>query len=538
MEYGSLRNIKLIKTNGDVIIFDLYELLINGQRKNDLTVNSGDTILVPGTDKFLSVTGSVIRPFIYEYKENDSYKDLINFALGLTNGANMENISVVQKQDENIISKIVSVNELIGNTDLVELFIGSSSSREMKGVFVAGDAVTNGYFPANKDSMKEFLNGLNFTKDIYPFYAIYEYSTNLGLNKHTKIFSLSDPGTYSDYEIYENSKITFFDRKILNQNKNFNLNTEEDRLVQLSISNQDFFIPIAGRITPSQLHAYVGIEQNIDYERTSVVLNDATISSAYETVLDSLDIISISIPSIERKLIEVEILGEVLSPGKFVISSSTLLNQLYTLAGNLTENAFSDGIVITRASTKEAERKALIEARTVLADSLVQKAAGIAGNGVSEINSIINLADSIEPNGRIAGNFMPESEIAKNFILQDGDKIFIPSKPFSVTIHGEVLNQSSFVFEEGRKSDFYIKAAGGFTSYADKSSIFVIKADGQALKINRNIFMGNQSIISAGDTIIVPRDLNQIEGLPLIQAATSIISDIAFSAASLNAIQN
>ncbi len=559
MEYGSLRNIKLIKPNGDITDFDLYELLINGQRKNDVTIHSGDTILVPGTDKFLNVTGSVIRPFIYEYKENDSYKDLINYALGFTSGANRDNISVVHKQDDMITSKIVSINELIDSTDLIELFIGSTSSREMKGVFVDGYAVTNGYFSADKISMKEFLNELNFTNDIYPFYAIYEYSTNLGFNKNIKTFSLSDEATYSDYDIYENSKITFFDRNqietisrnidldennlnlssIRDEGVDFSLELRKDDLIQLSIHDQDYFIPISGRITPSQLHAYFGIEEKTAFARTSAVTNDETISDAYETILDSSNLVAISIPSSERKLIEVEIVGEVLNPGKFVISTSTSLDQLYILAGNLTENSYEDGIVVTRVDTKESQKKALIEARTVLADSLLQKSASIGGDGVNEINSVINLADSIEPSGRIAGNFFPGSETTRNFVLKDGDKIFIPSKPLSVTVQGEVLNSSSFIFDESRNSpDFYIKAAGGFTSYADSSALFVIKADGRAIKINRNIFMGNQAIISAGDTIIVPRDLDQLEGLPLIQAATRIISDIAFSAASLNAIKN
>ena len=43
---------------------------------------------------------------------------------------------------------------------------------------------------------------------------------------------------------------------------------------------------------------------------------------------------------------------------------------------------------------------------------------------------------------------------------------------------------------------------------------------------------------SPGDTIVVPRDLNQLEGLPLVSVATKIISDIAFSAASLNVLKN
>ena len=82
----------------------------------------------------------------------------------------------------------------------------------------------------------------------------------------------------------------------------------------------------------------------------------------------------------------------------------------------------------------------------------------------------------------------------------------------------------------------YVNAAGGYSSYADKQAVFV-RADGTAKKIDRNIFSGNDIDIQKGDTMVA-RNLDQIEGLPLVQAATNIISNIAFSAASLNALRD
>ena len=39
-----------------------------------------------------------------------------------------------------------------------------------------------------------------------------------------------------------------------------------------------------------------------------------------------------------------------------------------------------------------------------------------------------------------------------------------------------------------------------------------------------------------GDTIVIPRNLEKINTIPLISVATKIISDVAFAAASLNTI--
>ena len=52
-EYGSLRNIKLIRQDGTSYKFDLYDILLRGDRSKDLTVEAGDTILVEGTDNSL-----------------------------------------------------------------------------------------------------------------------------------------------------------------------------------------------------------------------------------------------------------------------------------------------------------------------------------------------------------------------------------------------------------------------------------------------------------------------------------------------------
>ena len=53
-----------------------------------------------------------------------------------------------------------------------------------------------------------------------------------------------------------------------------------------------------------------------------------------------------------------------------------------------------------------------------------------------------------------------------------------------------------------------------------------------------NVFASGKKEIEPGDTIVVPRNLDKLDLLPTLTAATKIISDIAFSAASLNAIQN
>ena len=93
-EIGTLRNIKLIRNNGDEYSFDLYELLIRGDRSNDISIEAGDTILINAANKFVEISGEVNRPAIYELLPSETLKDIIEFSLGFSANANKTNISI------------------------------------------------------------------------------------------------------------------------------------------------------------------------------------------------------------------------------------------------------------------------------------------------------------------------------------------------------------------------------------------------------------------------------------------------------------
>merc|ERR1712224_528850 len=93
-EIGSLRDIKLIRNNGSIFSFDLYDLLIKGDRSNDITIEAGDTILINAASPFVEIGGSVNRPAVYEILEDEDIADIVEFALGFTQTANKSNITI------------------------------------------------------------------------------------------------------------------------------------------------------------------------------------------------------------------------------------------------------------------------------------------------------------------------------------------------------------------------------------------------------------------------------------------------------------
>jgi len=83
-EIGTLRNIKLIRNNGSTFSFDLYKLLINGDRSDDITIEAGDVIVIGPAEQFITLEGEVRRPAIYEIMEKESLEDLVKFGLGFS----------------------------------------------------------------------------------------------------------------------------------------------------------------------------------------------------------------------------------------------------------------------------------------------------------------------------------------------------------------------------------------------------------------------------------------------------------------------
>lgn len=113
---GSLRDIQ-VKRNGQTIDhFDLYDLLLRGDKTKDIALATGDVIFIPFAGPQVAVLGSVNHPAIYELKGQTSVEQALTFAGGenaLASGAdvllervyehanrNVENIGLDQSKTE------------------------------------------------------------------------------------------------------------------------------------------------------------------------------------------------------------------------------------------------------------------------------------------------------------------------------------------------------------------------------------------------------------------------------------------------------
>ena len=542
-EIGSLRDIKLIRNNKEVFSFDLYDLLIKGNRSNDLTIEAGDTLLINAASQFVEITGAVKRPGIYEVLEGETINSLVDFALGFNQTANKSNISVsfLDLNEASIVKKNVdTLDQNLQNALSVNVF--NYVNEPSANILVQGAIEEPGFYNALKyRKLTDLINDLKFI-DVYPWLAVLEQFDENKLIKSTVLFNLNDPNTYTSVELLPNSRIYFANI----DTRSFDVSETSRKLIteyelRLSHRQGNFRLPVYGKYSVSSFINLLGLDMSdVDDIATyvsplkNIVVNDnyknmQYIAEKYNTV---------NFRSFDNDLIEVSISGAVDFPGTYVLNDDATIEDLYQLVGNFKNQAYLKGIILTRDNIRARQIKSIEKSKEDLNKVIltsVQK-----GENIGDINLIRALSESIEPEnlGRLAGDFTPKSQGSINTILFDGDTIIVPKNPNAVNVLGEVLNPIAFEYSKKLTITSAINQAGGYQQYADKRRVYVIKANGIVKKANRNIFVRNVGL-EPGDTIVVPRKIiTDNPGLEALLPVTQILSDLAFSAAAIENLSN
>ncbi|MBK9284675.1 MAG: SLBB domain-containing protein [Sphingobacteriaceae bacterium] len=96
-----------------------------------------------------------------------------------------------------------------------------------------------------------------------------------------------------------------------------------------------------------------------------------------------------------------------------------------------------------------------------------------------------------------------DNDEKENIFLKNGDKIFIPKKPNTVVVDGEVNNPGIYRFIEGLNVKDYVDNAGGVTDSANYA--VYRKANGESNRVNFGLFTGNPEAYD-GSVIIVTKE--------------------------------
>jgi protein involved in polysaccharide export with SLBB domain len=246
----------------------------------------------------------------------------------------------------------------------------------------------------------------------------------------------------------------------------------------------------------------------------------------------------------DRETGTVSVVGAVRYPGTFDIMRDERLSSLLGRAGGLTDEAYPLGSVFTRISAQQSEAEGNYREAVEL-----QTGALTAATTPNVNPGLLVYLQSLETQllhqpalGRITVTADPTILAVKpelDTLLQPGDFIYIPKRPSTVSVSGEVLNPGSFQYRPDMGLDDYVDLAGGYSKVAEDDETFVILPDGSARTGSSNIvsFFGSDPI-PPGSTIVVPPNPAPFNTMVFLTQLSQIVSQVAIAAASLSVISH
>ena len=557
-EDASLRDIRLYRNNKLISSVDVYDFLKSGDMSTDVRLDNGDLILVGTYKNRVTIKGNVITPGRFEFIEDESLLDLINYAGGFRENAYRKSVKITRIFDDKL--KIVDVN-----SDQFEFFNLKS-----------GDIVEVGQI-INKFENKVVIKGSVYRPGIYSF------EEGLSLKKLIEKSEGLKPDTY-----FEKAIITRTNEDLSTTTISFNLRNElsknddqiflkQDDVVSISSINdlrEDRYLEISGEINNPGIYPYsqniklndliiiagglknkatlrnievsrLKSSNNNDFDKSSEIMyvnlnenNDSFELKPFDHIIVRKD------PSIEA-LTYANIEGEVKYPGKYAISSrKERISDFIERAGGIKDYAYLKGGTLIRKTEffdKKSETDKQIDDLKKLKNKLVsssnlskaeeslllrvdeninklktqnssnqdfsdyvkkERVSEILERNLSTEKYTTNMSESIGIN---LESILKNPGSKSDLLVQEGDIIVVPKKLETVRLRGELLYPTTVRHMPSRGLKYYINSSGGFDSKAKRNGTYVVYANGDVARTKKFLFFNLYPKAEPGCEVIVPR---------------------------------
>ena len=152
---GSLRQIELRRGNQVVSRFDLYDLLVKGDKSADVPLQADDVLHIGPIGPLVAVLGSVNKPAVLELKGNETIGDALTMVGGLTSVADLRRMAVERLSDRNDRRVVefalpAGANQKLASGDVLRAFSGVNVAlpqvKQYKRVRVEGEVARPGEY--------------------------------------------------------------------------------------------------------------------------------------------------------------------------------------------------------------------------------------------------------------------------------------------------------------------------------------------------------------------------------------------------------
>jgi len=561
---GSLRHIQLKRGNRVVTDFDFYDLLLQGDTSKDTRLLPGDVLYIPPTGPSIAIAGSVNVPAIFELRDGMTLASAIELAGGLATTADGQK-AMVERIDEHDIRRVeefpldaVGRARRLKDGDVVRIF--SVSPHFENAVTLRGNVAHPG--------RREWRPGMRL-RDILP------NQEALVTRDHWRFAnSVANAGERANERWLPNARET--SQSLSGEGQTHGAQMEGEAGNALFEGTPALARTPGGPTAPglSDPIAQDAPEINWDYAviqrlnpqdlTTRLVpfnLGRLVLQGDEENnlLLEPGDVITIfsqvdlAVP-MERRSKFVRLEGEFPSAGIYRAEAGETIRHLVARAGGLTTNAYLYGAEFTRESVRRDQQKGLDLLIEKLDEDISRNAMAPTGVNPDEVadqhakleaqRQLVEKLRGVRVTGRLVLDLTPNSSTVADLpeiALEDGDRFVVPFRPATVELLGAVYNKNSFLYRHEARVDDYLRRAGGPTRDADKSRMFVIRADGSVLSKQsvKGLWNGGfESLrLMPGDTIIVPERLSHGSFLKGLRDWSQVFSQFALGAAAVRVIQ-
>ena len=582
---GSLRDIQ-VKRNGETIThFDLYDLLLHGDKTKDVRLEPGDVIFIPDVGPQVAVLGSVTSPAIYELRGEKSFNQVVALAGGLTNAASgsrihVERISNHSDRSEIDVDLAASDSATVQDGDIVKVV--SIIDRFQNAVTLRGNVanpgrymwhqgmrvsdlihdremlITRNYYlnldhlgqgQLGQSQLGQSQMGQNQPGQIQSDYAAPRPEGSLGIQSGPVADAAAPRGTAGT-----STGGSSVGAALTAGNAAFGASTD----VVLNAPDIDWEYAVIERQSTTDLttsllpfnlgKAVLGKDPSQDLELQP---NDVV------TIFSKADI---RVPSSQQtKFVRLE--GEFVAAGVYSVLPGETLRQLLARAGGFTPQADLFASEFTRDAVRRLQRQRLqeyadeldsqITATTAASSSsaLTDRDAAAAAASAETARAAVTRLRQAQPTGRIVLPLKPDSAgiaALPDIELQDGDRFVVPRVPATVSVEGQVYNANAFLYVNGKRVRDYLRLAGGPDRIGDRKREFILRADGSVVSrqsgslAERAIFADHSFedvVLYPGDTIIVPPIIEKTAVLRNLSDIATIMEGFGLGAAAINVLK-
>lgn len=517
-ESGSLRNIKVVRGGKDLATIDLYTFLTSGNLSDNISLKDQDVIYVPNYGIRVSIEGATKHSGIFEMKDGETLKDLLAYAGGFTEDAYQNRITVQRTTDKersvaDVSKELFPMFKLqTGDQFIVSEVLNKFTNRvQIKGsVFRPGpyaleEGMTLADLIKKADGLKEdaYMERATVTRlrdDLTPELINFNVKDLID-GKFNMLLKREDEVTIgSNKDLEEQKTVRIYGQVLVPGQYTYYENMTVKDLIFLARGFKEFAETDKIELT-RKIKDDTKLKENNEKVEVKVLSIDRELVAGDDAdiKLEPNDMISVRLKEGVEGTKSMSIMGEVRSPGDYVIvSKRERISDILARTGGLTSYAYAKGAFLIRSGERTAAEQ--------MRDKKILE--NLAEDKEDREELLQELKNRVDLVGIRLDFIIKHPGSDEDIFVENGDMIFVPKElqTFTVSGHVQIPGMQIYRSKSLRKA---VKHAGGWDSNAHKKGTYVAYANGDIKGTGKFLWMKNYPAVEPGAHIYIPD--NQVD---------------------------